>query len=235
MAGAATALLLKRIGWDAEIIESADAGTDPSGAFLNVAANGQAVLETLGVRDRLLSDAHWAPEMTMWSGRGKLLGTVPNGPAGHPDRGGSVVRRDWLRTVLTDAVADAGIPIRYRASVHAVSSRDDHARATWTSGGSGDFDLVVGADGIGSVTRNFVVPGVTSQYTGLVGLGGFAHGTGLAPTPRVQNFVFGRRSFFGYLVRTDGSVYWFANVTMPDASRDALAARHPRPVARPVA
>lgn len=227
MAGTATALLLNRIGWDVEILEAGDAQNAPAGAFLNVAANGQAVLETLGVRDRLLSDAHFAPEMAMWSGRGKLLGVVPNGPAGRPDRGGSVVRRDWLRTVLTDAVADAGIPVHYRTRLHSVTSDDTRATARWTSGGSAEVDLIIGADGIGSTTRSFVNPGTESQYTGLVGLGGFAHDTGLAPTPGAQSFVFGHRSFFGYLVRDDSTVYWFANVTMPDTSRDELASVPP--------
>ena len=31
--------------------------------------------------------------------------------------------------------------------------------------------------------------------------------------PDTQHFVFGRRSFFGYLVRADGDTWWFANIT----------------------
>ena len=55
-----------------------------------------------------------------------------------------------------------------------------------------------------------------------MGLGGFARVAGLAPTPATQHFVFGRRSFFGYLVRADGTAYWFANITAPEPSRGSL-------------
>ena len=51
---------------------------------------------------------------------------------------------------------------------------------------------------------------------------GFARVAGLSPTPATQHFVFGRRSFFGYLVRADGTVYWFANITAPEPSRGSL-------------
>src|SRR5262249_47840145 len=30
---------------------------------------------------------------------------------------------------------------------------------------------------------------------------------------------FGHRAFFGYLVRSDGEVYWFANLTRPEPAR----------------
>jgi hypothetical protein len=53
----------------------------------------------------------------------------------------------------------------------------------------------------------------------MIGLGGYARAQGVAPTPDTQHFVFGRRSFFGYLVRADGEIYWFANVTRPEPAR----------------
>ena len=58
VAGSATAMFLAADGWDVEIFESAAKPDDYAGAFLNVATNGLAVLEALGLRDRLLSDAH---------------------------------------------------------------------------------------------------------------------------------------------------------------------------------
>jgi len=77
---------------------------------------------------------------------------------------------------------------------------------------------MIGCDGIGSPTRRFIDPAAPAPtYTGLVGLGGFSRVDGLAATPDTQHFVFGSRSFFGYLVRCDGTVYWFANVTEPNA------------------
>lgn len=216
--GPAVALFLRRIGWEVEILEAAAGADREAGAFLNLATNGLAVVAELGLADRLLTDSHRAPQMVIWSGRGKRLGTVPNGPVGQPERGSVIVRRAWLHEVLADAVTAAGVPIRYNVRVADVSADPDGAVIRTAGGSTHRGDLVIGADGIGSVVRRFVAPeGPLPIYSGLVGLGGYAHGTGLAPTPDQQHFVFGRRSFFGYLVRDDGTVYWFANLTWPAA------------------
>ncbi len=132
--GPAVALYLRRIGWQVQILEAA-AGPDPhAGAFLNVATNGLAVLTELGLADRLLSDAHPCPQMVMWSGRGRRLGAVPNGPAGEPERGSVVVRRAWLQEVLRDAAAGADVDIVFGARLAALRGgarrhrRHDHGR-----------------------------------------------------------------------------------------------------------
>jgi 2-polyprenyl-6-methoxyphenol hydroxylase-like FAD-dependent oxidoreductase len=225
VAGPATALFLRRTGWDVQILEASAEQDDGTGAFLNVATNGQAVLAELSLRARLLTDAHPAPAMVMWSGSGKRLGEVPNGPAGDPSRGGVVVRRGWLHRVLREAAEDAGVPIATGARVRTLEEGADDVTVHTADGRSFGADIVVGADGVGSAVRRHLDPAAPSpSYSGLVGLGGYAYGTGLAPTPGVQHFVFGRRSFFGYLVRDDGTVYWFANLTHPETGRSELAA-----------
>ena len=223
--GPAVALFLRRLGWDVEIIEAARQPDAHAGAFLNVATNGLAVLTELGVTDRLRTDAHPCPHMVMWSGRGKRLGEVPNGPAGQPERGSVIVRRGWLQQVLREAALEANVPVTFGARLASLEEHPGGMLATTTDGRLFDADVVIGADGIGSVTRRFVDAAASEPtYSGLVGLGGFAHGTGLEPTPGHQHFVFGRRSFFGYLVRDDGTVYWFANSTRPEPSREDLRA-----------
>ncbi|MGH3846485.1 MAG: FAD-dependent oxidoreductase, partial [Pseudonocardiaceae bacterium] len=62
------------------------------------------------------------------------------------------------------------------------------------------------------------------SYTGLVGVGGYSRVAGLAPTTGTQHFVFGKRAFFGYLVRESGEIYWFANMAHPETTSAQLAA-----------
>ena len=223
VAGPATAMFLAADGWDVEIFEAAAKPDDYAGAFLNVATNGLTVLDALGLRERLLSDAHPAPHMIMWSSTGKQLGSVPNGPAGDPARGSAVVRRGWLHRVLREGAENRGIPIRFGARLTDITAEPDVVHATFADGHKASADILIGCDGIGSPTRTHIdAHAPNPRYSGLVGLGGFARVAGLSPTPATQHFVFGRRSFFGYLVRADGTVYWFANITAPEPSRGSL-------------
>ncbi|MEV8372633.1 NAD(P)/FAD-dependent oxidoreductase [Kribbella sp. NPDC056861] len=221
--GPAVALYLRRIGWDVEILEATQEPDPHAGAFLNVATNGLTVLRDLGLADRLMTDAHPCPELVMWSGGGKRLGVVPNGPAGDPARGSVVVRRGWLQQVLKDAAQEAGIPIAFGARLSAIEEDGASVVARTMDGREFVGDLLVGSDGIGSIARRYVDPAAPKpKYSGLISVGGYAGNTGLKPTPGEQHFVFGRRSFFGYLVRDDGTTYWFANVTKPEPDRTAL-------------
>ena len=223
VAGPTAAMFLAADGWEVEIFEAAAKPDDYAGSFLNVATNGLTVLDALDLRERLLSDAHPAPHMIMWSSTGKQLGSVPNGPAGDPARGSAVVRRGWLHRVLREGAEDRGIPIRFGARLTGITSESSAVRATFADGHEESADILIGCDGIGSPTRTHIdAHAPNPQYSGLVGLGGFARVIGLPPTPATQHFVFGRRSFFGYLVRADGTVYWFANITAPEPSRGSL-------------
>jgi 2-polyprenyl-6-methoxyphenol hydroxylase-like FAD-dependent oxidoreductase len=223
VSGPATAMFLAADGWDVEIFENAAKPDDYSGAFLNVATNGLTVLDELGLREHLLSDAHPAPHMIMWSSTGKKLGSVPNGPAGDPARGSAVVRRGWLHRVLREGAENHGIPIRFGARLIEITADQGVVHATFADGHKASADILIGCDGIGSLTRTHIDAHALSPcYSGLVGLGGFARVAGLSPTPATQHFVFGRRSFFGYLVRADSTVYWFANISAPEPSRGSL-------------
>ena len=159
----------------------------------------------------------------MWSSTGKQLGAVPNGPVRDPDRGSVVVRRSALHSVLREAVLDAGIPFAFDARLERIEESDAGVRATFADGRTATGDVLIGADGVGSRTRRHIDPDAPEpRFSRLVGLGGFAGVPGLAPTPGAQHMVFGRRSFFGYLVRDDAEVYWFANVTTTEGDRADL-------------
>lgn len=215
-AGPAVAQLLAQHGWEAPVFEARERLDATAGLFLNVAVNGRRVLDLLGVSEALLEDAHPAPLMEMVSGRGAHLATVSNGPAGDTAAGGVVVRRGQLQRILWESAAATGVPIRTGSRLVDVHVEPDGVRAEFSDGHVEEGDIIIGADGVGSTVRGVVAPEASAEYTGLVGTGGFAKVAGLAPTPGVQRFVFGRKSFFGYLVREDGTVYWFANLTAPE-------------------
>ncbi|WP_226531214.1 FAD-dependent oxidoreductase [Microbacterium paraoxydans] len=225
VAGPATALFLQRAGWEAEVFE---ARTEPGaygGLFLNVATNGLAVLDRLDLRDALVADGHLCPRMVMRSGKGRTLGVVPNGPAGDPGRGSVVVRRARLHEVLREGVEAAGVAYAFGKRLERIEERLDRIVAHFADGSTAEGDVLIGADGVGSLVRTEIDPDAPAPAgSGLISVGGFARVPGLDPTPGEQYMVFGAKSFFGYLVRDDGTAYWFANVTDPGMTRAAIGA-----------
>lgn len=76
------------------------------------------------------------------------------------------IQRRALHDVLARAVEAAGVAVRMGCTVEAIDERDATARVTFTDGTHGDYDLVVGADGIHSRVRQLVYPGVRAEYSG---------------------------------------------------------------------
>lgn len=219
--GPAAALFLQRAGVDVEIFEAAAEPDDYAGAFLNVASNGLAVLHTLGLEAQVSAIGFACPNMIISSGSGKQLGAVHNGAAPGQGPVSVVIKRGALHKVLRDAALGAGIPIHFGKRLDKVATLPDgQVVAHFADGSLAHGDLLIGCDGIGSRVRSFVEPAAPPPvYTGQLSGGGFAHGTGLAPTLGTQHFIFGKRAFFGYLVRESGEVYWFCNLAYPGAPR----------------
>jgi 2-polyprenyl-6-methoxyphenol hydroxylase-like FAD-dependent oxidoreductase len=85
--------------------------------------------------------------------------------------------------------------------------------ARFTDGTEASGDILIGADGIRSRARQLLNPDTPGpRFTGMLSIGGYSRVPGLPPTTGTQHFVFGKRAFFGYLVREDGEIYWFANL-----------------------
>jgi FAD-dependent urate hydroxylase len=224
--GPAAAMALQRVGIEAVVYEAYDAPSDYAGLFLNTASNGLDVLRTLGIDVLARANGFPMPRMVMWSATGKRLGQVANGIR-LPDGTVSVcIKRDLLQRVLREEAQSRGIQVEYgkRLVSYAVTGNGGVV-ASFEDGTEAEGDLLVGADGIHSRVRRVMDPEAPRpSYTGLLSLGGYAHGPRIPPTPDTQHFVFGKRAFFGYLVRESGEIWWFVNAAHPDEpSRKELA------------
>ena len=218
IAGPVAAMALQRAGIEAVVYEAHDAPSDYAGLFLNTASNGLDVLSTLEIDVPARADGFPIPRMVMWSGTGKRLGEVANGIRLSDGTVSVIVKRGLLQRVLREEAQSRGIEVQYgkRLASYDVTGNGGVV-ASFEDGTEAVGDLLVGADGIHSRVRQVMDPGAPRpSYTGLLSLGGYANGLRIPPTPDTQHFVFGKRAFFGYLVRESGEIWWFANVARPD-------------------
>jgi 2-polyprenyl-6-methoxyphenol hydroxylase-like FAD-dependent oxidoreductase len=210
-AGPVAALFFQRAGIDSEIYEARSESESFTGWFLNLAGNGIEVLKTLGIEVPIIAEGSPAPRMVIWNSNGKRLGEVRNGARAGLTQS-IIIRRGALQRHLNDAARKQGISIHFGKRLSNIDMTDNGVIATFEDGATASGDFLVGADGIHSRTRQIInADAPKPTYTGLVSTGGFTDKLDLPPTPDTQHFIFGRRAFFGYHVRSSGEVYWFNN------------------------
>ena len=219
-AGTASALALRRAGWDVEVFEaySASAGLG-QGAFLTMAVNGLNALSAIGIDDAVRDLGFVTRKIRFTSGTGKELGSMPLGP--RVDRAPRTVLRADLYDALLRRALDAGIPVHHGYRLIEAAPGRDGVTAVFHDGTEQAADLIVGADGLRSRVRELIDPCAPSpRPTGLGNVGALTAevpGVDLSAAAADGDYrmVWGRRCFFGYAVDPDGDVWWFANPPAP--------------------
>ncbi|WP_199616149.1 FAD-dependent oxidoreductase [Paenibacillus alkalitolerans] len=213
VAGPAAALFLKRAGFEPVVFEAMKGHDDYEGLFLNVGRNGMRVLDELGVDGPIRQDGFEMRVMSFRSGTGKLLGNIGEQTS---EPHGVTIKRGFLHRILREEAQRQGIPIELGKKLLDLQMTADQVTAYFQDGTSATGDFVIGCDGIHSKTRSIILPNAAQpSYTGLISFGGFTHGRDIVREPGIQHMVFGKKAFFGYLVKDDGEIYWFGNMNYP--------------------
>ncbi|HEV2638743.1 MAG TPA: FAD-dependent oxidoreductase [Actinocrinis sp.] len=216
VAGAASAIALRRIGADVTVYEAYQDPAGTVGSFVSLTTNGLRALDTLGVLPAVQQAGFPVERQRMWSGRGKLLGDVPR--SRRPEetlRSVTLLRGDLVATLRAQAIAaGARILTGERMTPDAIRTHAEHA------------DVLIGADGIWSTTRGVVDPAAPApHYGGIYHVSGIAEG--LTPDSDSQtaafNMTFGRHGAFIHLPAPDGTIWWSAQVSAPNPPADVHA------------
>lgn len=161
-AGAASAILLARAGATVRVVDRM-AQLKLVGAGIALAANGQAVLERLGLTT-LLHDATRVAGARIIDAHGRTLLAPP------PGTDVRIVTRADLQAALQEAMrATPGITLTFDATVEA-ASRDGLVRVRHAASDQCEVlhaDLVLGADGVHSRVRGSGEFGATVKRTGI--------------------------------------------------------------------
>lgn len=177
MSGLLSALLLRQKGWAVDIYERVEvelagrgAGIVTHGALFDVMrACGVAVPKDIGVS---------VEERRVFRADGTVEGT----------RSHAQVLTSWDRMYQALRAAFPDDCYHKGKGLVAIDNRPDGVTAHFADGTSADGDILVGADGFRSTTRDLVLPGVRPNYVGYVGWRGMVDEADLSEATRDDIF-----------------------------------------------
>jgi 2-polyprenyl-6-methoxyphenol hydroxylase-like FAD-dependent oxidoreductase len=131
------------------------------GHGITLQGNALAAFARVGVLDDVLRRGVPFDTLRMRQADGTLIAELPTPRTGGQDLPATMgALRSDLQAVLRDRVYAAGVNVRLGLSVRAIATDEQPARAEFTDGSVGEYDLIVGADGIRSAVRGLL--GITT-------------------------------------------------------------------------
>ena len=214
IAGLASALALTRRGWQVEVLERAPGFTEV-GAGLSLWPNALRALDALGVGEPVRGRAVLQGPVGIRDPAGRWLSRTDTADLERRYGLTAMIHRADLLAVLRAAVPEGAL----RAGTLVSAVRADGTVVH--SGGECGADLVVGADGLRSATRQSVWPGCPApRYAGYTSWRMVSPAVPVAETAE----LWGRGVRFGYAPLPDGRVYCYATANAPEgASNGGLA------------
>src|SRR6185312_12704559 len=154
--GLTTGIALHRAGIEVVVYERASE-IRAAGAGLGLWANALAVLDRLGVGERVRAIGR-PSEMYFHDPAGRLLETPEFGPEDHQFL---LVHRAMLTDLLADALGRESI--RLATGFDSYEEHPDHVTVRLSDGSRENADVLIGADGAFSAVRAQLVPGTPAQ------------------------------------------------------------------------
>jgi 2-polyprenyl-6-methoxyphenol hydroxylase-like FAD-dependent oxidoreductase len=182
IAGLSSAIALTRVGVRCEVVEKGDPTV---GASIGFAGRATDALVELGLYDRLAAAGtvfpHDSQAIAMRDSAGNLIAPGPQRPSWPGAKEVVGIYRPTLFKEMTKAAEELGVVIRQGITFTNIDNRADGVSVTLTDDEVRDYDLLIGADGIGSATRVALFPGSPEPtYCGQISI------RWMAPGPRVE-------------------------------------------------
>lgn len=201
------AIALRRAGNEVVVLERAR-HIDPVGAGITLFANAMGALDRLGVREAVAARGAAARRSAILTWDGRELTGVPSDLLA-----GTIALH---RADLQAELAAAGGELRLGVEVTAVEQHDDGVVAVAADGSEARGELLVGADGLGSVVRRAIAD-VPVRYAG------YTAWRGVSSVPVEAGRLtesWGQGERFGLVDIGSGRTYWFATKNAPEGAPD---------------
>lgn len=224
IAGPAAAIALHKAGISSELYEAHPEDTASPGAFVTIPSNGQDALAAIDADEIFASISFPTTRLRFLKPDGTLTGEFPLGRKRPAPR--SVSRTGLARTLTAGAFLRGGAPVSYGKRLTSAEHAGRGVTAFFDDGTHADGDVLVGADGIGSVVRGFIDPDAPPpRYTGLTVATGYADSPpGGAEEPGICTMIYGSRAYLGCIAAPDGRRWWFTRLPGPELTAGELSA-----------
>lgn len=210
VAGLAAARELARAGFSAELVER-QAAWDQTGTGIYLPGNAVRALRALGL-ERAVSEGGVAiARQRVSDHRGRLLLEIDLAELWVGVGPCLALARADLHAVLLDGAR--GVPLRMGADVRGLCELDGVVSVEFGDGTVGEYDLVIGADGVHSTLRRLAFgDDATAQPVGQVG---WRFVTDCPPEITTWSVMLGRRTAFLTIPIGNGRVYCYCDVISP--------------------
>jgi 2-polyprenyl-6-methoxyphenol hydroxylase-like FAD-dependent oxidoreductase len=154
--GLSTAIALRQQGFDVELIE-----LNPEWTVYGVGIiqQGNVVREMarLGVANDCMKQGFSFDKVRLCDGAGNPLAVIPGARVAGPDYPVNMaLPRISLHTILLNKATELGTKITLGLTVDSLENGENKALVKFSDGGDGEYDLVIGADGIFSKIRGLL-------------------------------------------------------------------------------
>lgn len=155
IAGCTLAYFLKQYGFNPVIVDSAPEFKHIGYLLALNLQIGQEVAKKMGILEKLKSFEVLLTKNIMYDMNEKLIMEVEATPKLHNENTGLMLNRADLHKVLYDLIKNK-VDFRFEEEITAISQNENGAEVTFSNDKKEVFDLVIGADGVHSKTRELI-------------------------------------------------------------------------------
>ena len=216
--GASAGIALKRLGHEVVIYDQMQENK-PVGAALSLWSNGVKVLNWLGLADEVAALGGAMHDMAYLDGRtGETMCQFSLAPvAEQTGQAAYPVARADLQALLMERFGLEDVRLGMR--MEALSDDGQTVTATFADGATDTADMLIGADGARSITRDYVTPAeaprIERRYSGYTNFNGLVPvDEGIGPANQWTSYVADGKRACVMPVAGDRFYFWF-DVTQP--------------------